>query len=578
MDVSLGALRDRILNMRAWDSSGDSFDKRVNTAINNALDRMAGDVPEALIPSEEHVVLLESSQSSTTDAYVKVHGDDKRVLIFVDASGSAISLSGSSSTWRPEVNGTWDGVMHLEVKDLDGRWHRRQSREWWASDTQDPNTGKLTSNYFVTLDRPWQNNTDGTGAGTAGSSTGPMEFRVYQPEFFVRDDIMEVLEPARVYDSTRAQVWAIDTGGASRFDMNDFQGVVTGRPLRMWRGRHFNLPAPTEAPTISTIDNLMGVNQATLSTHGIDPVWAGTYALKAGKFKLCYTYVWGRRDPEWQQSPAVGTSGHDEIDSDGRLYWAHDSTAATGTRTRVHGRSGISDPTWESAPSPIKEFSVGHDGVAPVISATNIDAMLGFADDGADRYRRSGMRLRFYVSHISKSNTAAGSFRNTEVNEKFHLLCEVEPTFDELGPLKTMLGESPTDDMACRFIWNGHQLYDYERPLKHSTGYYAYKVYPHQDARYELDLRVLRLPLKLIDDRDTPPIQRDAVPGLVELALYYVCLLDGADQQGAAVHLDRYEKLSRRFRTRYANPGNVVEPVSLAGGSRQRIRFGTFDS
>ena len=52
MDVSLGALRARLLNFRAWNSSGTTFDNRVRDAINTALERLAGDVPEALIPDE----------------------------------------------------------------------------------------------------------------------------------------------------------------------------------------------------------------------------------------------------------------------------------------------------------------------------------------------------------------------------------------------------------------------------------------------------------------------------------------------------------------------------------------------
>ena len=50
MDTSLGALRSRLLEFRAWDSSGTTMNKRVRAALNTALDRMAGDVPEALVP------------------------------------------------------------------------------------------------------------------------------------------------------------------------------------------------------------------------------------------------------------------------------------------------------------------------------------------------------------------------------------------------------------------------------------------------------------------------------------------------------------------------------------------------
>ena len=71
--------------------------------------------------------------------------------------------------------------------------------------------------------------------------------------------------------------------------------------------------------------------------------------------------------------------------------------------------------------------------------------------------------------------------------------------------------------------------------------------------------------------------QFNAIPALIELALHYVCLADGADQQGAALHLDRYTELARKYRERYANPGGVVEPVPLLGYSSGR-RYGTFNS
>ena len=178
-----------------------------------------------------------------------------------------------------------------------------------------------------------------------------------------------------------------------------------------------------------------------------------------------------------------------------------------------------------------------------------------------------------------------GTFNSVETNQRYYLLCEVEPTFDHVTQLATDGTTAPTNILSLgsgarkggRIVWTGDQLYDYYRPLKHSTGYFAWKVYPHQDARYELDLRVLRLPRKYIDDRDTAPIQRDAIPSLIELALYYVSLDDGNDQLSANAHLSRYHDLVRVYRQRYANPGGVVEPVPLMG-YRSRNRYGTFSS
>tara|TARA_Y100001973_G_C5208862_1_gene343771 strand:- start:1606 stop:3216 length:1611 start_codon:yes stop_codon:yes gene_type:complete len=532
MNTSLGALRERLLNFRAWDSSGETFNNRIREAMNTALDRLAGDVPEALIPDEEHIVLLPDvvSTDSTVSAYLRTTVDSL-VLRFTDTSNATLGTS-AATAWRPTVTGLWDGIMHIEVKDPDGTWHRRQSREWWVD----------ANEYYVTIDRPWRNATDTS-----------MEFRIHQPEFFVDDDVMEVLEPARIWDGSRQQVWAIDTAGASRQDMVDFQGNSKGRPFRFWRGRHFQMPTPRHRP-LATLDD--------------KTPWVGPEQI--GIFQFCYTIVWGRKDPEWQVAPG-----------------------------------GVTDPQWESAPSPVSELIqvmnpqliertvvqngeatvlvegpeglekttttgptkktvvVKQGGGSPVLRAENIDFMTGFDVAASTRESRSGFRIRFYVARQSYElgqPTPGAADNIVEDAGIFYFLAEVDPA---------------TVTPTATFTWTGSVTPDFYRPLKHSTGYYAHKVYPHQDARYELDFRVLRLPRKFIHDSDTAPIQRDAVPALIELSLYYMCLLDGVDQTGAQAHLNRFQELARRYRARYANTGHVVEPVPL-GGYYARVQYGTF--
>tara|TARA_R110000744_G_scaffold21772_14_gene56105 strand:- start:360 stop:1085 length:726 start_codon:yes stop_codon:yes gene_type:complete len=227
------------------------------------------------------------------------------------------------------------------------------------------------------------------------------------------------------------------------------------------------------------------------------------------------------------------------------------------------------------------------DPSALVISGTNIDAMLGFGDPSNHRFGRSGMRIRYYVAHLDATEGGRGKFNDVETNRRFHLLCEVEPTYDmpqELADAaspvtipETLSSLGSKQSKAGRIVWTGAELYDYHRTLKHSTGYFAWKVFPHQDARYELDFRVARLPKKYINDQDTAPIHPEAIPTLLELALYYISLVDGNDQLSAQAHLGRYQDLVRVFRDRYANTGRVVEPVSISGYS-SRNRYGTFGS
>ena len=502
MDTSLGALRERLLNFRAWDSTGSSLNKRIREAMNTALDRLAGDVPEALVPDEEHVVLLPDVTGSDASVAARLRATaDSRVLEFTTAANGVL---GAAPTWSPTVDGTWDGILHLEVKDLAGTWHRRQSREWWTT-----GSGGSTT-YYVSIDRQWRNSTDTL-----------MDFRIHQPEFFFTDDVMEVLEPARIWDGSRQQVWAIDTAGASRQDMVDFQGNSKGRPYRFWRGRHYQVPTPRHRPE-AQIDSRLGD-------------WAGPE--QAGKFRFCYTIVWGKKDAEWEYSPG-----------------------------------GTQDPQWESAPSPESVQLTLTTGAASTMTtgsgiielrAENIDYMTDFDIGSALRESRSGYRIRFYVARDSFDAglpAPAASDNIVETSGIFYLLAEIDPA---------------TTTPTAVYRWDGSVIPDMMRSLKHSTGYYAYKCYPHQDARYELDFRVLRLPRKFIDDQDTAPIQRDAVPAFIELSLYYTCLLDGVDQQGAQTHLDRFQELARRYRARYANTGHIVEPVPI-GGYGARHRYGRF--
>ena len=625
MNVSLAMLRKQLYAMRSWDSSGETQDNRIRDALNVALGRMANDVPQALIPDEEHIVLYPDvvSTDSSVKAQVLSFDNDKRLLEFVDTAGTGIAKAGSLTTWRPTITGEWDGLMHIEITDQNGQVHRRQCLEWFKNtvltDPNDANSG--VDSYAVTLDRPYIELIKMTNQGGSGA----LDFRIHQPEFFVTDDVMEVMEPARVFDGTRQQVWKIDSAGAGRQDMRDYEGNSKGRPYRCWRGRHFKLTAPTEPPTVLEVDyykneevvdeepenppatpNYMDsfANSSTSgSTSGSAAsasdtsdipapgplpnayAWASDKGLRRGKWAICYTYVWGRRDEDWQQSPLVTPGGDIEQDSSYGLTWAYNKDTTPTTGENIY--SGIHDPQFESAPSPVTIFTQRQDtsdASALVISATNIDSMLGFGDDAYKRYGRSGMRIRYYVAHLEANSNDVGSYNDVETNRRFHLLCEVEPTYDM--PLKLeaagtempdTLSSVPDAKVGARFIWTGAELYDYHRPLRHSTGYYAWKVFPHQDARYELDFRVSRLPKKYIDDSDTAPIHPEAVPTLIELALYYISLVDGNDQVSAQAHLVRYQDLVRVFRDRYGNPGGIVEPVPLLGYSG-RHRYGTFGS
>ncbi len=609
MNVSLAMLRRQLYAMRSWDSSGETQDKRIRDSLNVALDRMANDVPQALLPDEETVVLYPDvvSTDDTVKARVLTADSDKRLLQFVNYAGNNLLSPGSDTTWNPRDTGEWDGIMHIEITDAKGQIHRRQCVEFFSQLVKPDQTDSSTwyRAYFVTIDRPYISLiTIDNNATTQG-----LAFRLHQPEFFVDDDVTDLMEPARIFDGTRQQVWKIDTAGASRQDMLDYQGNSKGRPFRCWRGRHFQLRAPTEPPRAMEVDAdqtqtegtsenevysdiLSTASAAAASGGGKDPLpdvykWTDLKGLRRGTWAICYTYVWGRKNEDWRQSPMVTPGGDIEQNSSYGLTWAYKKGTIT---TGENNYSGIHDPQFESAPSPVTVFKQSTSGQssALVISATNIDQMLGFGDDADVRFGRSGLRIRYYVAHLEANEKGRGTYNAVETNQRFHLLCEVEPTYDMCEKVesdtsiaaampKAISDLGNNDKPAARIIWTGKELYDYHRTLKHSTGYYAWKVFPHQDARYELDFRVSRLPKKYINDQDTAPIHPEAVPTLLELALYYISLVDGNDQVSAQAHLNRYMDLVRVFRDRYGNPGGIVEPVPILGYAG-RHRYGKFGS
>ena len=488
MDVSLSAIESRIFNLRAWSSPSTKQTERVRDSINMALDRLAGEVPEALVPSIEHIDLLADVVGSNTDVAARLNAtSDELVLKFTTDTGALLS------SWVPVIDGTWNGVMHLEVTADGGtNWSRRQSMEFFQDG----------SNYYVTLDRPWHNTTDTL-----------MDFRIYQPQFFMSSDVMQMLE-LRLFDDNRTRLLPISLGTAQRGFYIDRRGQTNGPPSEVYPGHHYQLQAPQLAPLV---------------VNGPRNTWVGPE--RHGEFKICYTIVRGRRSVDHQ-----------------------------------HSRGDVPDPIWESAPSPEVSFAPGEQGIinpgadsSILMLATNVDAMLGFDVSGETKETHSGYRIRWYVARetVDLGSPGDAAFARVDRAGVYYFLAETGPTQG--------------------YNWTGATTPDYNRRLKYSTGYMGYRVYPHQDQAYVLDIECLRAPEALVAPQDTAPIRREVLSAFYELILHYVCLHDGADQEGAAIHMQRFERQVKLFRQRCASPGGQVVPRSIAGGFT-RERAGRYSS
>ena len=575
MDTSLKAAREYIYNDRSWASTGKTLDARVNTCLLRALRDVSGEVPEALVPEDKHIHVRKSVVGSDADVNAKIKSTtDLKVLQFV-----------RSGTWVPTIDGTWDAIMHVEVTDSAGRIRRRQCREWWLADGV----------YYVSLDRPW----------FEVSQSTEYDFRIYQPEFFLQANAIEILTPMQLFDDSEQLVGQISSGTARREYLPDFRQRVQGRPTDFWRGRFFQLPSPTEAPVVeshvaATIDN------ANTKSNQYFLPWSGP--AQAGKFEFCYTYAWGRKEQEWGESTGL-----------------------------------FNDPVFESAPSPISEVfdhAVEFDVVnkdtsaadpvnfppfadpnpaykqarAIVIQTKNLEEMLDFVGNeagipvassytnppsGAElRYGRSGIKIRIYVRRTAlyrdygpdasqfddRSGTpfkiinAQHRLNRAESDGKFYLLAELNP----LDQNTILAGLTNPAYRVSAFVWNGGTgptdtaiAPDPTRQLVKTTGYYAYHIWPTPDQDYDIDAQVLMQPKELVNDQDQVPIKQEAFSAFLELALAYMSRLDGVDQNSEVKHRALYRQLVRRFRSQHGDNNGIVENRAW-GDIRPRYRYGTF--
>ena len=563
MDTSLKAARTYLFDDRSWASTGKTLDGRVNNCLLRALREIAGEVPEALVPEDSHAHIRKSRQGSDSDVDATITNTaDMKVLKFTIAA---------SSTWVPTVDGTWDGVMHLDITDPAGRVRRRQSREWWSD-------GATPATYYVSIDRPWFN-----------TGSAPLEFRVYQPEFFLPANTTEVLTPLRLFDESEQMVGQISSGTARRNALPDYQMTVSSKPTDFWRGRFFQMPSPTEAPRVGPVLKDKDVRDPDNgSMYGRYLSWAGP--VQEGEFEFCYTYAWGRVEAEWGES-----------------------------------MGDFKDAVWESAPSPIsapfdhgKEFDKSHTGEeigrAIVIECSNLEEMLDFVGDPlgirlgsgypqADvplRFGRSGVKIRIYARRTQtypdhglavtdatvtpKIIQATHRLNRTEADGKFYMLAELDPL-----ALDPVLAAVPPMAAAVykvsTFTWRGaptnatagqnNLAPDPTRQLRKTTGYYAYHLWPLPDQDYDLDISTLRQPKELVNDNDQLPIKQEAFEAFLELALAYMSRLDGVDQSSEMKHRHLYKGLVKRFKSQHGDNNGIVEN-SPWGGIRPTFRYGSF--
>ena len=276
--MNRGDIRQAALDLESWHADVDTaFLTRVNNAIDRIYKRVAGEVPEALLPDTETLTIFKDQTHSSLGRTI-ANTDDDYVLSFGDAA-----LAGASAI---VVDGTWDGIMHLEIE-YGGEVIRRRCREFWEHKV----AGPYLDHYLVSLDRPIN------FSGQSG-----LTFRLFQPNFYTKDSVTKIVD-GRLFDSNRRLLSALPAGFVRFMNAEDYRGQSLGPPQAMTRGRREQLPSPNRTPTISSA----------AVTNWVDGQEA------PGSFKYRYTYVWGKRateqqsprgsyDPMWESAPSPASA------------------------------------------------------------------------------------------------------------------------------------------------------------------------------------------------------------------------------------------------------------------------------
>lgn len=336
-----------------------------------------------------------------------------------------------------------------------------------------------------------------------------IEFRVVSDEFTFPDDLIE-LKNASLFADSNTYPRPLQVVGQAPAEYGTFP-----------HNTDFQSSGPPRILYRREYQTLRGPTQPP-KTLILDDAWVGPEP--EGAFEYLFTYVWGQQEV-WSHTPGPETQ-----------------TATTGTADRY-------EPYWESSPS---DFSteITNQGLAKAIAVDmpNIDFTLGFGDAGSARYARSGLRKRIYRRRKVSADASI------EAPNTFFLLDEV-------------------DGVTTRYTDDGSVTPDYRRPLREVHGYQTFRLHPRPGRRYKLVMRMIRKPLPLTDDSDTPVLTSDGIEVLILRTMMYLY-----EAQGNASMADRTERqytlAMARLRKRYGDlrPNNQPRRRPLARNHRRFIR------
>ena len=249
---------------------------RLNTLLDLAVRRVAGDYPETFIPDKEYIVLLPDMTDKT-----------EKVTIATTADPYVLQFSGIFGTAVFPTDGSWDGLYHIEVSDSNGTTiHRYQSREFWKAANPLAPSGY---DYYVSLTRP------------VSFAESGLAWRLHMPTFWLSSDVARINEGTIYLDGQNMAVPLPQAYFISNRRL-DYRGGQNSQPNSFYRDQHFQIDAPSRVPAVTAAGGLVAV-------WGPEPI---------GTFEYCYTYCWGHRDverlapggyaePVWESAPSPVT-------------------------------------------------------------------------------------------------------------------------------------------------------------------------------------------------------------------------------------------------------------------------------
>tara|TARA_R110000824_G_scaffold23246_8_gene83665 strand:- start:186 stop:1901 length:1716 start_codon:yes stop_codon:yes gene_type:complete len=546
--MNLVEIREAMFAQADWSpEQSPEATKRVNGFINRAYNQAAQEAPYLFFEDKLRVTVEPDLASASASDTLKAEGNDDLSTTGADAwtfsTGYTKTVADAdtdglyTTTWKTDRS--WDGRT-IEFETAGGGRSRNQIRTIWFDSSDDK--------WKLTVVHPFDLETHGDLK---------FKWRIYTEEYPLPDDLI-TMRSMRLFNND--QQYPLEVMGQDEAEQRTLVGprsqVAGGIPRVAFRRDHFQLDGPGRAPRV--------VLGATTTWKGPEP---------PGEFEYVVTYTWGKRDADFR------LAGLAKWDSFAR-NWENTGQTILRTPNNEVADNRIREPRYESAPSPVSDkisvtLSQGTDPpsyLGIVLTVPNIEYVLGFqtqlsttaaaayGDTGARASaHQSGIHVRIYRRRVKDiemgasppyedlqyaAETLANDKAFVDNKQKFYLLAEMRVDRVNKG----------------RFVDNGQYIPDRSRPLRDTHGYQQYAVYPRPDQRYEVDVRCVRRPQKLEDDRDVPRVHAEAVNTLIDRAMAYLYESMGNLTAATAV-LQRYEAALEVLNKRYGDLRPASVPV-----------------